>query len=212
MGFGRSGHPEAVIPGPGPWFELRVDAVFRLLEELQLGQVHVVGHSYGARVALEMLIRAPERVGRVVLVAPGGTPIKADLGKLTGFYESPTEQAMRTLVEAQMSRPDVPGLDEYVAERFAIASWPEVRHSFEAAMAPGRLAPVYDAPALAAISHRVLAVHGKDDPTISSAASHYLAEHLASSDLHLFAGCGHLLQFEVPRQLGALIHDFVLSG
>jgi 2-hydroxymuconate-semialdehyde hydrolase len=212
VGFGRSSHPETLRAGPGPWFARRVEAVLQLLDELGLDRVHVAGHSYGARVALELIIRAPERFRRVVLIAAGGTPVKANLQKLTGFYQNPNEATMRAMVSAQLSRSDVPGLDDYLRERFAVAARPEVRRSFEAAMAPGEPAPVYDGPVLTAVRHAVLAVHGKDDATISSAACLFLAEHLPHSDLHLFADCGHLLQFEVPTQLGALIHEFVAAG
>lgn len=209
VGFGRSSHPETVPRGPGPWFARRVEAVLRLLDELGLDRVHVVGHSYGARVALELVIRAPERFRRIVLLSAGGTPVKADLQKLTGFYRSPSEAAMRDMVTAQFSRDDVPGTEDYVRERFAVATRAAVQRSFEAAMAPGEPAPVYDESVLAAVPHAVLAIHGKDDMTISPSAALFLAEHLPHSDLHLFAGCGHLLQFEVPTQLGALIHDFI---
>lgn len=212
VGFGRSSHPESLPGGPGPWFARRVEATLQLLDELGLDRVHVVGHSYGARMVLELILRAPERFGRVVLVGAGGTPVKANLQKLTGFYQSPSESAMQALVDAQLSHSVLPGIDDYVRERFAVAVRPEVRRSFEAAMAPGEAMPVYDESVLAAISHAVLAVHGKDDATISPAAGLFLAEHLPHSDLHLFADCGHLLQFEVPARLGALIHEFVAAG
>lgn len=212
LGFGRSSHPEALPTGPGPWFARRVEAVTQLLDELGLDRVHLIGHSYGARVAMELILRAPERVGRVVLLSAGGTPVKAELTTLTDFYRSPDEAAMRRMVAAQLSRGDVRSLDDYVRERFATAARPDVQRSFQAAMAPGEPMPTYDESALAAIGHAVLAVHGKDDRTISSAAGLFLAEHLPHSDLHLFAGCGHLLQYEVPVQLGALIHEFVADG
>lgn len=212
VGFGRSSHPEDLPAGPGPWFARRVDAVIRLLDELGLDRVHLVGHSYGARVAVELILRAPGRVGRVVLLSAGGTPVTADLKKLTGFYGNPSKAAMRTLVDAQLSRDDVDGIDDYVAERFAVAAMPEVRRSFLAAMAAGEPAPVYDRSVLVAVTHSVLAVHGKDDGTIAPAASLFLAEHLPHSDLHLFAECGHLLQFEVPTRLGALIREFLAEG
>jgi 2-hydroxymuconate-semialdehyde hydrolase len=212
VGFGRSSHPEDLPAGPGPWFARRVDAVIRLLDELGLDRVHLVGHSYGARVAVELVLRVPDRVGRVVLLAAGGTPVKADLKKLTGFYVNPGTAAMRTLVDALLSRDDVDGLDDYVAQRFAVAARPEVRRSFLAAMAAGEPAPVYDRAVLVDVAHPVLAAHGKDDGTIAPAASLFLVEHLPDSDLHLFAGCGHLLQFEVPTRLGALIREFLAGA
>jgi 2-hydroxymuconate-semialdehyde hydrolase len=212
LGFGRSSHPDTVPPGPGPWFARRVAAVRTMLDELGVGRVHLVGHSYGARVALELVIREPDRFARVVLLSAGGTPVRANLSKLTGFYRSPSKEAMRDLVHAQLSHGPVPGIDDYIRERYAVATRPEVRRSFESAMAPGEPAPTYEASALAAIGHHVLAVHGADDATISPTASLYLAEHLAHCDMHLFADCGHLSQFEVPTRLSALIREFLAAA
>ena len=208
VGFGRSGHPQDVPAGPRPWFARRADAVLALLDVLGLDRVHLVGHSYGARVALELILRAPDRVDRVVLLAAGGTPVKANLTTLTDFYGAPDAAGMRTLVDAQLSR-EVPGIERYVTERLAVAVRPEVQRSFQAAMSAGAPMPTYDETVLPAVSLPVLAVHGKDDATISADASLFLAEHLRQCDLHLFAGCGHLLQYEVPARLGSLIHDFL---
>ncbi|MEJ2867278.1 alpha/beta hydrolase [Actinomycetospora sp. OC33-EN08] len=208
VGFGRSSHPEDVAIGPGPWFARRVDAVLALLDVLGLHRVHLVGHSYGARLALELALRVPERVGRVVLMAAGGTPVKPNLTTLTDFYRTPDEAGMRTLVEVQLSR-DVPDIEDVVVQRLAVALRPEVRRSFQAATGAGDPMPIYDETVLPGVPHRVLAVHGKDDATITVDASLFLAEHLRRSDLHLFADCGHLLQFEVPTRLGALVHDFL---
>ncbi|GAA1862818.1 alpha/beta hydrolase [Pseudonocardia ailaonensis] len=208
VGFGRSSHPDDVATGPGPWFTRRVDAVLALLDALGLDRVHLVGHSYGARVALELALRAPDRVGRVVLLAAGGTPVKANLTTLTDFYRDPDEDAMRALVAAQLSRPG-PSVEGYVTERLAVAVRPEVRRSFQAAMGAGAPMPTYDETVLPTVSHPVLAVHGKDDATISPDAAFFLAEHLPHCDLHLFADAGHLLQYEVPARLGSLIHRFL---
>ena len=116
---------------------------------------------------------------------------------------------MPTLVDAQLSREYHHRLGDYVSERFTVAARPEVRRSFLAATAAGDPAPVYDRTVLVGVAHAVLAAHGRDDGTVAPAASLFLAEHLPHADLHLFAGCGHLLQFEVPTRLGALIGEFL---
>lgn len=205
VGFGDAMHPEDVEPGPGPWFERRVQGVLDALGDG--GPVDVVGHSYGARVAIELLRRAPEKLGRVVLMSAGGTPVKADLGKLKGFYAEPTIERMREVVAAQFSRSEP--TDDLVRARFEMATRPDVQRSFQAAMGEGPPAPIYQPDDLCGITHDVLVVHGRDDATIAPGAGLYLAEHLPNADLALFAGCGHLIQFEVPDRLSALIDGFL---
>ena len=46
----------------------------RFLDAAWLGSVDVLGHSLGGLVATEVAAREPERVGRLVLVAPAGVP------------------------------------------------------------------------------------------------------------------------------------------
>lgn len=208
LGFGRSSHPHDVTDGPGSWLEIRVETVRAMLHALGIGRVHLVGHSYGCRVALELLKREPDRYGKVVLVAAGGTPVKASLQRLTGFYADPTEERMRELVLAQVAR-DIQELDAYMTQRFELARRPEVERSFTSAMGPGEPAPVNDQAVLATIHHEALAVHGRLDPTIHYSASLFLAEHLPHCDLHVFSGASHLLQLEEPDALARLVRGFV---
>jgi 2-hydroxymuconate-semialdehyde hydrolase len=209
IGFAESSHPDNVPPGAGPWLQVRVDAVRRVLDELRIERTHLLGHSYGCRVVFELLKREPERFGKVVLIAAGGTPVKANLQRLTDFYDNPTEHQMREMVLAQMSSDEVRDLDGYVSRRFALAERPEVQRSFESAMGPGEPAAVNDAGVLGTLKHEVLAVHGKADSTIPYAASLYLIDNLPSCDLHLFAHAGHQVQFEVPDVLATIISQFI---
>ena len=47
--------------------------VRRWLDAMGLSQVHLLGHSMGGQVALEVALAEPERVAKLILVAPAGT-------------------------------------------------------------------------------------------------------------------------------------------
>ena len=65
-GFGDSDKP--IGAAYDPRFFAR--AVVDLLDALELERAHLVGNSLGGRVALELGLREPERVRRLVLLAP----------------------------------------------------------------------------------------------------------------------------------------------
>lgn len=65
LGFGSS-----MRIGTQFGLEHQVAALLRLLDEHDVGQAHVVGHSWGCAVAAALAQRAPERVARLTLVAP----------------------------------------------------------------------------------------------------------------------------------------------
>ncbi len=65
-GAGRSSAP----PGPYRLQEMAADAV-ALLDHLGIERVDVVGHSMGGRIAQELALGWPQRVGRLALLATG---------------------------------------------------------------------------------------------------------------------------------------------
>ena len=66
-GCGLSGRPDASYT-----LEWQASVVHRWLDALGVGEVDLVGHSYGGGVAQYMLLRQPGRVRRLALLAAGG--------------------------------------------------------------------------------------------------------------------------------------------
>ena len=103
IGFGDSSHPDPAPQGMAAFNEVRTDALLDLLDELGLSKVHLVGNSMGGSLALLMTLRAPERVGRVVLMGSGGAPdmpSSPGLQHLREFYADPTAASLRTLLSS----------------------------------------------------------------------------------------------------------------
>jgi pimeloyl-ACP methyl ester carboxylesterase len=74
-GFGRS------QPPPGP-VSLRAEAetLWAVLDAVGVGQVHLVGHSLGGAVALQLLALAPGRVASVALASSAGFGAEVSVG------------------------------------------------------------------------------------------------------------------------------------
>lgn len=67
------------LTGPSPQGDYRIDSynrfVLRLLDTLDLPQVTLVGNALGGEVAWQTAVIAPERVKRLILIAPDGYPL-----------------------------------------------------------------------------------------------------------------------------------------
>lgn len=63
-------------PGTPVTLDLNVRRLTQLLDHLNVPQVTVLGHSYGAAVALALAARHPERVSALVLIAPLSHPAR----------------------------------------------------------------------------------------------------------------------------------------
>ena len=72
--YHRRGYAGSSRPvGPCSIREQAADAC-AVLDHLHVERAHVVGHSYGGTIALQLVLDAPERVGSLALLEPGGIP------------------------------------------------------------------------------------------------------------------------------------------
>jgi len=145
LGYGESEHPDPPPRGARAWMRLWVEQLLALLEALEIEGAHLVGNSLGGAIALHLLMEAPERFRRVVLMGPAGAPfrIPPELDRIWGFYEAPTLSAMKNAIRwfAYDEGFIRDRLEEIARMRLEAALRPEVRRYFSSTVhaqaAPG---------------------------------------------------------------------------
>lgn len=210
-GFANSSHPEEPLKNRQAWMDQWINQILQLLDHLNLEKVHVVGNSLGCSIALELLIEYPERVNKVVLMGPGGTPntkISLELARAKNFYDNPSKKKLQQIMSWFVY--DVhkmwPTIESLTDDRYENAMRQEVRRSNDSIFATTAV-PVPTV-ALNRIENEVLLVHGLNDKVCSIDSSYYLAEHLKNVQLHVFGQCGHWTQLEEKDRFNHLIKTF----
>lgn len=216
IGFGESHHPEPAPTGMRRWMRLWVDQMLGLLDALGVEQAHLVGNSMGGAVALHLLMEAPQRFDRVVLMGAIGAPCRLtpELDRLWGFYDDPSPallaQAIRWFVYDDSFLRE--RLDEIVRIRYAAAMKEEVRRSFTAMFPSPRQKHLDDLivpdSTLRRIEHPVLLVHGRDDLIVPVETSYYLVNRLQNVEMHIIGRCSHWTQIEHSRRFHELLTHF----
>jgi pimeloyl-ACP methyl ester carboxylesterase len=219
-GFGSSSNP-ATAPYTARWF---ADTVLGVMDRLGIDRAHLVGNSMGGRVAIELALREPERVGALALLSPavafvkrGYHPIVRVLRPELGFLP---HRLRRTLVSSTFTSlfHDSDAIDPYVSDvvidefqrlyasagaRFAFLSAarniyleaPFGRHGFY--------------PRLAELERPALFVWGSHDSLIPPGFKRHVAEWLPRAEQIVLDGCGHVPQVERPDQTNGLIRRFL---
>ena len=125
-GFGGSDKPPVV----GNYYRFAADHVVALLDELGIERVHLLGNSLGGGTAMRLALTYPDRVGRLVLMGPGGLSLNlfhADptegVQRLMDFGADPTREALRAFISTMVVNQELV-TDELVEERFADATAP----------------------------------------------------------------------------------------
>lgn len=203
-----------------PSFSIRelTKAAVGLLDHLGLDQVDVVGNSLGGGVALRMALDHPDRVRRLVLLAPAAMPIPA-FAPLLVLQGSHFGALYRTVLRQRVIRgflthraykqPIVD--DEFMSKLWAPLASGE---TFAAAGIlsrglPAEMAELHES--LPSIFKRTLVVWGDHDGLLSPSAAPTIVKRLPRAELRIFEACGHCPMEEHPDAFNAMLTAFLDS-
>lgn len=81
------------------------DIVAGMLKALDFDEAHLVGHSMGGEVALNLAARNPDRVSSLTLLAPTGTGPLAESSFVDGFVSARRNREMKSVIEMLFTDP-----------------------------------------------------------------------------------------------------------
>jgi pimeloyl-ACP methyl ester carboxylesterase len=211
-GYGRTEAPAAVSAYSIE--HLRAD-VIALLDLLAIDKAVLVGHDWGAAVAWQVAIHAPERVERLVALSVGHPAAFLDAGlpqRLRSFYMLVFQA--RGLAERLLTFGDWFFMRQFTTDKAQIAGWRADfadRRRLTAALnyyrANLKLATRRHWPKVAV---PVLGVWSSADPALTEAQMRGSANYVAAPFRYeRIDGAGHWLQLEAPAQVNALLLGFL---
>ena len=210
VGFGFTERPDGVEYDMDTW----VGQVVGLLDALGIERASVVGNSFGGALALRLAARYPDRVDRLVLMGSVGVPfpITDGLDRVWGY--EPSIESMKELIGLFAHSRELV-TDELAEVRYRASVQPGFQESF-AAMFPAPRQRWVDAMVtpdeeIAALPHRTLVVHGREDRIIPLDNALHLLRTVPDVQLHVFGRCGHWTQIEHADAFNRLVLDFVTS-
>lgn len=218
-GFGESLKP-LTAPYDPPFF---AQSVVDLLDALRLPHAHVAGNSLGGRIAIEVGLRHPARVGRLVLLAPSlawrrerpWAPLvrvlRPELGLLQITPRWAVEAVVHRILPVAQSNWIQAGVDEFLRAYLT----PRGRVAFYAAARQIYLEEPHGAKGfwtrLAALAPPALFIWGKLDRLVPVAFAAHVRCALPAAR-HLELDCGHVPQLERPTETHAAISAFLQSS
>ncbi|HXZ64627.1 MAG TPA: alpha/beta fold hydrolase [Streptosporangiaceae bacterium] len=218
-GYGRS----AARPPAGHFFTIAAGALAGLLDHLGVEKVHLIGNSLGGGTAVRFALDCPDRVGRLVLMGPGGLTLNV-------LAPDPTEGVRRLIEFAAPPGPSRDKMaaflrvmvhdqrlitDELIDERYAAASEPASLAGM-AAMGSSFFGPHAEDGMLWREAHRlpheVLLIWGREDRVNPLDGALIALKQLRRAQLHVFGGCGHWAQLEKFDEFNELSLRFLAGG
>ena len=216
-GFGGS----EKVAVEGHFFTYAADKLAGLLDELGIDRIHLLGNSLGGGTATRFALQHPKRVGRLILMGPGGlqqpifTPDPSEgLKRLYAFGAEPTRENMRAFISVMVHDQSLV-TDELVDERFASATEPGRREAM-ASMGASFMDPdTYEEGMLwreaYKIRHHTLLTWGREDRVNPLDGALLALKLIPKASLHVFPNCGHWAQIEAAQAFHAVSREFLAA-
>ena len=219
FGFGRSDKPFRLEDYSYDFHSL---SIRRLVEELDLRDLTVVGQDWGGPIGLRLAVEHPERVARLVVMNTGigaGRPPSEEWLRFRAFVRRHGDE----LVPGRLVRIScVQPLSDEVEAAYS-APWP-VPESKAGVRAFPELVPTEldhpSAPAMVRVREALsrwerptLVLFSDSDPIFSPEAAKRIAAHIpGAGEPEIVCGAGHFLQEDKGAEIGARIARFVASS
>lgn len=206
IGYSEPGYGDSPPPTQA---RTRLDNLRSLLDLLEIERVVLVAHSGGSNPALALAIDEPERVRKLVLIAPGthdypwplDDPYFTEMGRLgkLGNHGGLVELGLRTWAASDFAdsgafprRPAESGVARVARAQFrhAVASWDTV------ATLGVECPPVYER--LTEVTAPAAVLVGDADHPMVQQSSRDIAERLSGATLTVVPGADHLLPLRTP--------------
>ncbi|MGY1896421.1 alpha/beta fold hydrolase [Nocardia gipuzkoensis] len=218
-GYGRS---TKRIDQSDPFGDLAA-AVGGLLDALDIGSAHLIGNSYGGAAALRLAMDRPEKVGKLILMGPGGVgttralPTKG-LQSLLSYYggDGPSRAKLAEFIREYLVYDAGAVTEEIIDDRYRASLDPDVvaEPPLRRPSGPSALRTLWRMDftrdsRLSRVRNPTLVIWGAEDKVNRPSGGRMLAETMPNCDLYLAARTGHWVQWERAELFNELAGAFL---
>ncbi len=204
-------------------FGYLADMIRGLVDELGFGTAHLVGNSYGGAAALRLALDTPNRVGKLVLMGPGGIGTTralptAGLKSLLAYYggDGPRRDKLARFIRSYLVYDGAPVPDELIDQRYQASIDPEVvanpplrRPSGPTALRTLSRMDLTRDSRLKTLKTPTLVLWGRDDKVNRPSGGPMLLNAMPNAELVMTSRTGHWMQWERAGLFNQLVTDFL---
>ena len=201
-------------------FGFLADTIRGLLDEIGIATAHLVGNSLGGAAALRLALDSPRRVGKLVLMGPGGIGTTGGLPtdglkSLLSYYggEGPSRDKLATFIRTYLVYDGAAVPDELIDLRYQASLDPQVVADPPLRRPSGlrtlwRMDLTRDK-RLRQLGTPTLILWGRDDKVNRPSGGPQLLNVLPNAELVMTSHTGHWMQWERAELFNQLVAEFL---
>ncbi len=204
-------------------FGYLADMIRGLLDELDIDTAHLIGNSYGGAAALRLALDTPNRVGKLVLMGPGGIGTTrgvptAGLKSLLSYYSGggPSRDKLEAFIRNYLVFDGASVPAELIDLRYQASIDPEVVANPPLRRPSGPMAlrtlwrmDLTRDKRLKHLKTPTLVLWGRDDKVNRPAGGPMLLNAMLNAELVMTSHTGHWMQWERAALFNQLVTDFL---
>jgi pimeloyl-ACP methyl ester carboxylesterase len=218
-GYGRS---DKFFDHSDP-FGFLADSIHGLLDDMGIQTAHLIGNSLGGAAALRLALDAPRRVGKLVLMGPGGIGMTRGLPteglkNLLSYYsgDGPSREKLATFIRTYLVYDGAAVPDALIDLRYQASIDPEVmadpplrRPSGPTALRTLWRMDLTRDKRLRHLPTPTLILWGRDDKVNRPAGGPHLLDLMPNAELVMTSHTGHWMQWERAELFNQLVAEFL---
>jgi pimeloyl-ACP methyl ester carboxylesterase len=218
-GYGRS---DKYFDHSDP-FGFLADSIHGLLDDMGIQTAHLIGNSLGGAAALRLALDAPRRVGKLVLMGPGGIGMTRGLPteglkNLLSYYsgDGPSREKLATFIRSYLVYDGAAVPDALIDLRYQASIDPEVmadpplrRPSGPTALRTLWRMDLTRDKRLRHLPTPTLILWGRDDKVNRPAGGPHLLDLMPNAELVMTSHTGHWMQWERAALFNQLVAEFL---
>lgn len=197
------GQSEARLPGAS--IAALAAFVLKFLDATGVSEpVHIVGHSMGGAIAIQLADHAPQRVASLALISPAGLDDAINTGYTDGFVSAQSRRELRPVLEQLFADPELVSrqmIDDMLKFKRMDGVEERLAELGAALFKDGRQSVVL-ADALQRLRKPVLVFWGKEDRVIPAEQA---SNAPANAQVILFDATGHMAMLEKASEVNAAL-------
>jgi 4,5:9,10-diseco-3-hydroxy-5,9,17-trioxoandrosta-1(10),2-diene-4-oate hydrolase len=206
IGYGHSSKPADAEYS----LQFLTDGLLAFADALELKAFHLIGNSLGGAICIRIAIDQPERVKRMVLMAPGGLEAREVYMGMKGIRsmlraifdpEGLNLSSMRKVFSKQLFEPAIIS-ENLLQQRMSIAET-QPQAVFSTSRVPNQSDELHR------INCPVLGFWGNDDQFCPVSGAQTLAEKIGDIRMVRFSRCGHWVMVEKQKIFNRMTSDFL---
>jgi pyruvate dehydrogenase E2 component (dihydrolipoamide acetyltransferase) len=206
------GHGQSQAKLPGTSIAALADFVLNFLRAAGVdGPAHVVGHSMGGAIAIQMAVAAPMQVASLALISPAGLDTAINSGYTDGFVQAQSRRELKPVLEQLFADRELVSrqmIDDMLKFKRMDGVEPLLAELGAALFAGGKQSVVL-ADELEKFDKPVLVFWGKEDKVIPAAQA---SKAPSTAKVVLFDATGHMAMLEKASEVNAALQRHLSAG